>query len=46
MVADTLYENDARLRREAESLAERGDKVDFICLKEKGQKDVETINGV
>ncbi|RMD90250.1 MAG: glycosyltransferase WbuB, partial [Alphaproteobacteria bacterium] len=34
-VAYTHYETDARVRREAESLAARGDEVDFICLKER-----------
>ncbi len=46
MVAYTYYAYDTRVRREAESLVERGDKVDFICLREKGQENIETINGV
>jgi glycosyltransferase involved in cell wall biosynthesis len=33
MVALTRYETDARVRREAEALAERGDSVDVICLR-------------
>jgi glycosyltransferase involved in cell wall biosynthesis len=34
MIAYTFYSSDPRVRREAEALAERGDTVDFICLKE------------
>ena len=32
MIAYTYYLSDPRVRREAETLAERGDMVDFICL--------------
>ena len=37
MVAYTNYLSDARPRREAETLALRGDRVDFISLAEKNQ---------
>jgi glycosyltransferase involved in cell wall biosynthesis len=46
MVAYTNYLFDARPRREAETLARRGDSVDFISLSEPGSAAIETINGV
>jgi glycosyltransferase involved in cell wall biosynthesis len=46
MVAYTNYLSDARPRREAETLARRGDRVDFISLSEPESSAVETINGV
>lgn len=46
MVAYTNYLSDARPRREAETLARRGDHVDFIALAEDGCSPVETINCV
>jgi glycosyltransferase involved in cell wall biosynthesis len=46
MVAYTNYLSDARPRREAETLARRGDQVDFIALAEKDRPSVETVQGV
>ena len=46
MVAYTNYLSDARPRREAEALARRGDRVDFIALGEKDRHAVETVHGV
>ncbi len=46
MVAYAPYPSDTRIRREAEALVDRGDKVDVICLQEKGQKNIQTFNGV
>ncbi len=46
MVAYTNYLTDARPRREAETLAARGDEVDFISLAEKCHPSEEVINGV
>ena len=46
MVAYTNYLSDARPRREAETLARRGDHVDFIALADDGCASVETINEV
>ena len=46
MVAYTNYLTDARPRREAETLAARGDDVDFISLTEKGHLPEEVVNGV
>ncbi|MBN2121411.1 MAG: glycosyltransferase family 4 protein [Candidatus Omnitrophica bacterium] len=46
MVAYTHYLSDPRVRREAEALAERKDKVDCICLKRKGQNKSAFIDGV
>lgn len=46
MVAYTNYLSDARPRREAETLARRGDQVDFISLAEKGRPANETVEGV
>ena len=46
MVAYTFYEGDGRVRRYAETLAKRGDHVDVIALRRKGQSNHEIINGV
>jgi glycosyltransferase involved in cell wall biosynthesis len=46
MVAYTFYEADNRVRRYAETLAKRGDQVDVIALRQKGQSATEVINGV
>ena len=46
MVAYTFYETDNRVRRYAEALAKRGDKVDAIALSRDGQKPFEVIRGV
>ena len=46
MVAYTNYLSDARPRREAETLARRGDHVDFIALADAGSPKIETVNGV
>ena len=46
MVAYTNYLSDARPRREAETLARRGDQVDFIELGEKDRPSMEAIQGV
>ena len=46
MVAYTNYLSDARPRREAETLAGRGDRVDFIALGEKDRPSLETVQGV
>jgi len=46
MVAYTNYLSDARPQREAETLARRGDHVDFIALADAGSPKIETVNGV
>ena len=46
MVAYTNYLTDARPRREAETLAARGDEVDFIALAEKDHPSEEVVNNV
>lgn len=46
MVAFTHYPTDARVRREAEALVDRGDVVDVICLREKGEEKARMLNGV
>ncbi len=46
MVAYTFYEMDNRVRRYAEALARRGDRVDVIALRSEGQAPEETISGV
>jgi glycosyltransferase involved in cell wall biosynthesis len=46
MVAYTFYEGDNRVRRYAETLAKRGDQVDVVALRQKGQSVMEVINGV
>ena len=46
MVAYTNYLSDARPRREAETLARRGDQVDFIALSENDRPSLETVQEV
>jgi glycosyltransferase involved in cell wall biosynthesis len=46
MVAYTFYEADNRVRRYAETLARRGDSVEAIALRQKGQPFKTTLNGV
>lgn len=40
------YESDARVRRQAEALVERGDEVTVLALHAPGRPEVETIEGV
>lgn len=46
MVAYTFYEADNRVRRYAETLAERGDYVEVLALRRGNQTAVETLKGV
>ena len=46
MVAFTEYAGDTRVRREAEALADRGDDVLVICLKDRQKPYAKTLNGV
>lgn len=46
MVAYTFYETDNRVRRYAEALVKRGDRVDAITVRRKGQEKFEIIRGV
>ena len=46
MVAYTFYEADNRVRRYAEALAKRGDRVDVIALRQEGQPATSVISGV
>ena len=46
MVAYTHYESDPRVRREAETLAERGDEVTVWCLQSEGTQAFDRIEGV
>lgn len=46
MVAYTFYEADNRVRRYAEALAKRGDRVEVIALRQEGQPETSVINGV
>src|SRR5664279_5306948 len=46
MVAYTFYESDNRVRRYAETLAQRGDDVDAIVLRRETKAAVEIMNGV
>ena len=46
MVAYTFYEEDNRVRRYAEALAKRGDRVDVVALRHDGQASTECIDGV
>jgi len=46
MVGYTFYENDGRVLRYAETLAKRGDYVDVVALRRKGQSKIGSLNGV
>jgi glycosyltransferase involved in cell wall biosynthesis len=46
MIGYTHYDTDGRVIRYAETLAKRGDRVDFIALKGEGDPDQEVRNGV
>lgn len=46
MIAYSEYVSDARIRREAESLAERGDHVDCICLPHENNDSQRELRGV
>jgi glycosyltransferase involved in cell wall biosynthesis/peptidoglycan/xylan/chitin deacetylase (PgdA/CDA1 family) len=46
MLAYSFYESDGRIRRYAETLAKRGDRVDAIALRKEGQPSYEIIEGV
>lgn len=46
MLAYSYYETDNRIRRYAESLRDRGDTVDVIALKRKGESDFDVVGGV
>jgi glycosyltransferase involved in cell wall biosynthesis len=46
MIAYTFYENDNRVMRYAETLTQRGDHVDIIALRRKGQSRHEVISDV
>ena len=46
MVAYTHYPTDSRVRREAEALVDRGDTVDVIGLRKRGEERVHILNGV
>jgi glycosyltransferase involved in cell wall biosynthesis len=46
MLAFTDYPVDTRVRREAEALVQRGDEVDFVCLRTPSLGDRRSLNGV
>jgi glycosyltransferase involved in cell wall biosynthesis len=46
VLAWAFYDYDPRIRREAEVLADRGDSVDVLCLRWKGDSRNNTVNGV
>ncbi len=46
MVVVSEYDSDARVRRQAEALVERGDEVTVLALHAQGRPDVETVDGV
>ena len=46
MLSYSFYESDNRVRRYAESLMRRGDSVDVISLRRRGQSDYNELNGV
>jgi len=46
MIAYSKYASDGRIRREAEALAARGDRVDVVCLEEEGLRTLRELHGV
>ena len=46
MLAYTFYESDNRVRRYAETLVKRGDEVDVIALRRRGQSAYNKLSGV
>ena len=46
MIAYSYYLQDPRIRREAETLAQEGFRVDCFCLRKKGQPKFAQVNGV
>lgn len=46
MLTYSFYENDGRVKRYAETLADRGDNVDVISLRKRGQPSFENHKGV
>ena len=46
MLAYTFYETDNRVMRYATTLSKRGDQVDVIALRRRGQKEIDDANGV
>ena len=46
MLAYTFYETDNRVIRYAETLRKRGNQVDIIALRRKGQNDIDEVDGV
>ena len=46
MIVDGAYPNDIRVRKEAESLVEKGKKVLVVCPRKKNDLEVENINNV
>ncbi len=46
MIVHSYALGDPRVRREAEAIAERGDRVDLICLRAPGESAKETVAGV
>lgn len=46
MLAYTFYENDGRVMRYAETLAQQGARVDAVVLRKEGQPPVEMVGGV
>lgn len=46
MLAYAFYDNDNRIRRYAETLVDRGDVVDAICLRHKHESSRSVVNGV
>jgi glycosyltransferase involved in cell wall biosynthesis len=46
MLAYTFYHSDPRVRREAEALAGRGDRVDFICVRDTKHASETSLQGV
>lgn len=43
MVVHAYYPHDVRVRRQVEALADRGDTVDIICLRQNGERVIEQI---
>jgi len=46
VIAHTVFASDGRVRREAECLAERGDRVDVFCLRQEEEPSEEVFNNI
>ena len=46
MVVHAYYPHDVRVRRQCDALADRGDEVDLVCLRNEGEAETERVGNV